>query len=262
MNAIKNKTVLITGATSGIGYELCKLFAEDKYNLVLVARNKDRLLELANELESKNSVEVYIISKDLAVPSSPEEIFNELKSQSISIDVLVNNAGFGAFGLFNELDTNEQIKMIQVNVFALTYLTKLFIENLSINNGGKILNIASTASFQPIPLMSVYAATKAYVFSFSSSLREEVKDKKISVTVLCPGPTSTNFEKAAKMQKSKLFNRNVMDPKTVAAIGYNGLMKGKPIVVPGLINKMLVFGTRFLPAGITAKIAKSWVAEK
>ncbi len=181
-----NRTALITGASNGIGYELAKVHAEKGDNLVLVARRKDRLDELKKELEEIYKISVFTLEKDLSLPGSALEVFNELKSKDLSIDYLVNNAGFGDFGLFAESDWNKQERMINLNIMSLAHLTRLFLPDMIRNGKGKILNLASTAAFQPGPTMSVYFATKAFVLSFSQALNEELREYGITVTALCP----------------------------------------------------------------------------
>lgn len=198
-------TALITGASSGIGYELARLFARKGHGLVLVARNQETLRELAEKLEREHGIRAIVVSKDLSLPSTPEEIFRELAEKSISVDILVNNAGFGTRGMFSNADTDSQLKMIQVNTTALTHLTRLFLERMSRPRKGRILNVASTAAFQPGPLMAVYYATKAYVLSFSEALASELHGSGVTVTALCPGPTRTEFERRAGMEGRGFF---------------------------------------------------------
>lgn len=241
------QTALITGASSGIGYELTKLFAHDEYNLVLVARNQQKLTHLADELKAKYAISVKIISKDLSVASAPEEIYSELQHESIEIDALVNNAGFAVYGEFSETDLAAELQLLQVNMVSLTHLTKLFLPSMLKKRSGKILNVASTAAFQPGPLMATYYASKAYVLWFSEALADELHETGVSVTALCPGPTESGFRKAAHMEDSKLFSNQVMGTQTVARIGYRGLMTNKTIVIPGLRNKILAEIVRLFP---------------
>jgi uncharacterized protein len=215
-----SKTALITGASNGIGYEMAKVLAMKDTNLVLVARNKSKLDELKNELEGKYKVWVYTIGKDLSQPVAAREIYDELKTKSISIDYLVNNAGFGDFGPFVESDWEKQEQMINLNITTLTYFSRLFLPDMICRGGGKVLNVASTASFQPGPTMAVYFATKAYVLSFSEAVNDEVRKHGITVTALCPGPTQSGFQKGAAMEGSKLLERNnLATSKEVAEYG-------------------------------------------
>src|SRR5450759_4294399 len=188
-----NRTALITGSSSGIGLELARIHAENGGNLVLVARSKNKLDELKEELENKYNVQVYTIGKDLSLPDSARDVYAELGQQNISVDYLINNAGFGDFGFFAESDWNKQEKMINLNITALAHLTRLFLPDMIKRGDGKILNLASTASFQPGPAMSVYFATKAFVLSFSEAVNNEVRDKGVTVTALCPGSTESGF---------------------------------------------------------------------
>jgi len=244
------KMVLVTGASSGIGLEFARLFARHGYNLVLVARDQTRLKEIARELEAKDGIAVKIIAKDLSNQSAPNEIHQRLCNESVTVDVLVNCAGFGTAGLFSDEDIASQLNMIQVNVVAVTHLTHLFLKDMLRRGTGKILNVASTAAFQPGPLMAVYYATKAYVLSFSEAIAEEVRNSGITVTALCPGPTKTAFQVKAKMKQTRLFKTALLNPlpaETVAKIGYEGLMAHKRLVIPGFMNRIIAFAERLLP---------------
>ena len=257
-----NRTALITGASSGIGLELAKLFAKDNYNLVLVARRKSQLERLALELSKEYSISVTIIAKDLSLPSSPEEIFNELKEKSIHIDILVNNAGTQVYGKFHKTDIEKELQLIQVNLVSLTHLTKMAVAEMSKRGCGKILNIGSTGSFTPSPLNAIYCATKAYVLNFSEGIAKDLEGTGITVTTLCPGATHTEFAEKAKMQNTRLFSSMVMNPDEVAKIGYRALIKGKRVVVAGLYNKLLVFSLRFTPRWLVLKIGKILLSPK
>ncbi len=252
------KTALITGASSGIGLELTRLFARDGYDLVLVARSQQQLQQLASELHEKFGITVKVIVKDLSVAGAPDEIFTELQQENVTVDALVNNAGYATYGLFSELDLDNELRMMQVNMVALTHLTKLFLPGVLKNHRGKILNIASTAAFQPGPLMAVYYASKAYVLSFSEALANELRGTGVNVTALCPGPTESGFQKRANMEDSKLFSgRKIMDAATVARAGYRGLMAGKTVVIPGIRNRLLVETIRFSPRSMVTQIVRN-----
>jgi short-subunit dehydrogenase len=250
------QNVLITGASGGIGRDLAHLFAADGYNLILVARRADKLGELASELQAKHHVGAVALPIDLAEPAAPEEIFHVLEEQGMPVDVLVNNAGFGTFGQFARADLHEQLQMLQVNVAALTHLTRLFLPGMLRAKRGRILNVASTAAFQPGPYMAVYYATKAYVLSFSEAIAAELAGSGVTVTALCPGPTSTGFQHRAGVENSALFRANTMTSQAVARIGYRGLMRGKRLVITGAKNKLLAFGTRLVPRRLTTAIAR------
>lgn len=257
-NSTGSPCALITGASSGIGYELALAFARDRYNLVLVARNQEKLAQVADQLRQEFGIAVKIIALDLALPTSPQEIFQLVQQDAIAIDTLVNNAGFATYGLFSETDIASELQMLQVNVVALTHLTKLFVREMVKRKAGKILNIASTAAFQPGPLMAVYYASKAYVLSFSEALANELQDFGITVTALCPGPTASGFQKRARMEKSKLVsNQKIMDAATVAQAGYRGLMQGQTVVVPGLKNQILAASVRFMPRNVVTNIVRN-----
>ena len=250
-----NKTVLITGGSSGIGFELAKLFVAAKYNVVLVARDITALNKSAALLQT-DSVFVKTLSKDLSLPESPQEIYNELLDENIEIDILINNAGFATYGPFIETNLEKELDELQVNIIALTHLTKIFVKDMVKRNTGKILNIGSTAAFLPGPLMAVYYASKAYVVSFSEALASELSNTNITVSVLCPGPTNTGFVKRAQAEKSRLFHGKNGDPKNVAATAFKDFMNGKTLIIPGFQNKVLVMLARLLPMYISARIVK------
>lgn len=251
-----NKTALITGSSGGIGYELAKIFARNGVNLVLVALNKEKLDNIKNELEKKYSISAYTIEKDLTLPGSINEVYNELQLKKISVDYLVNNAGFGDFGHFAECDWGKQEKMIDLNITAVAHLTRLFLPHMIGQGSGRILNVASTASFQPGPTMSVYFATKAFVLSFSEALSNELKDKGITVTALYPGSTETGFHAVVMGDPKLLIERKKASPQDVAEFGYLSMMKGKAVAIHGLKNKFLVFSSRFFPRNQVVKAVR------
>ncbi|MFI5323636.1 MAG: SDR family NAD(P)-dependent oxidoreductase [Thermodesulfobacteriota bacterium] len=251
------ETVLITGASSGIGLELARLFAADNSNLVLVARREDRLRALADELKSEFGVDVFILPKDLSQKNAPKEIFDTLGKEGIQIDVVVNNAGFGSRGSVADLDTDMQIDMIQVNAVALTHLTRLFLPGIIERGRGGILNVGSLAGFQPGPNLAVYYATKAYVLSFTEALAEEIKNPNIKITCLAPGPVRTEFGSKSELDDSLLFKLSLMDVEPVVKTGYEGFRNGKVIVIPGYKQKIILFLLRFTPRFLVRKIAKA-----
>jgi len=251
------QTALITGASGGIGLELARLFAAGGYDLVLVARSAAKLEELAGELR-KHGGAVGVLVKDLAKRESPEEVFQELEAAGIAADVLVNNAGFATYGPFVEIDLGRELEELQLNVVTLTHLTKKLLPGMLARRRGGVLNLASTAGFQPGPLMAVYYATKAYVISFSEALAEELSGTGVTVTALCPGPTATGFQRRAGLEDSKLFSGmlQVADAAAVARAGYEGFRAGKRIVIPGLINKLGVQSIRVSPRALITKMVK------
>ncbi len=245
---MKNKTALITGASSGIGKELAIVHAKNGGNLVIVARRKDELEQLKKELEENYKISVYVIVKDLTLINAPEEIYAEIKENNVIVDYLINNAGFGGRGFFHERDLKQELDMIQVNIIALTKLTHLFLPDFVKMNSGKILNVSSTAALMPGPLQAVYYATKAYVSSLSNALTEELRNTNVTVTALLPGATDTGFSKMANMEKTNLF-KNTTSPKIVAEEGYAGMLKGKIDVISGLstTQKMMFSMLKFMP---------------
>lgn len=243
---------LITGASSGIGRELAIVFAQNGHNLVLVARNEARLSELAGELRSTNKIEAKIVTQDLDEPQAASKIFEGVRE--IPVSVLVNNAGFGSYGAFAQSDLASQTSMMQVNMLALVQLTHLFVEPMLTKGAGRILNIASTAAFQPGPMINVYYATKAFVYSFSYALADELAGTGVSVTTLCPGLTRTEFQERAHLSSSGGWP--MMSAHSVAVEGYRGLMKGKRVVIPGVLNKIASFVAKRAPARITSAVVR------
>lgn len=241
------KYTLITGASSGIGLEFAKVFANNKHNLILVARREELLKELKKDLEKKYKIKVIVIKEDLSDIKSSYRIKEKLKDKKIN--VLVNNAGFGDKALFEKADIKKIEDMVNLNVTTLTLLTRLFMDDL-VKHKGTLLNVASVAAFQPGPMMSVYYATKAYVLSFSEGLAEELKGK-VKVSCLCPGATRTEFEKVAKTN----FKGNIPTAREVAIYGYYCLNKGKVVAVHGLLFRILVQLNRILPRSAIRKIS-------
>jgi short-subunit dehydrogenase len=251
------KTALITGASSGIGLELAKIAASKGIDLVLVARDKPRLDKLKITMEKHRNISVYVIGKDLSQPNAAQDVYNETKQQNIQIDYLINNAGFGDFGLFYETDWNKELQMINLNIATLTQFTKLYLQDMMKLNSGKIMNLASTAAFQPGPGMAVYFATKAYVLSFSEAIGNEVCDKGITVTALCPGMTQSGFQAAAHLEESKLVKgRKLPTSKEVAVYGFDAMMKGKPVAIHGFLNGLMANAVRFMPRALVVKITR------
>lgn len=248
------KTALITGASSGIGLELARLFARDGYRLVLVARNRGALRALGDELQAQYNIDVRISPKDLAHPASPVELYQELQEAGVVLDVLVNNAGFGGRGAFLKTDWNNEAEMMQVNMVALTQLTKLFLPQIRAREG-KVVNVASVAAFLPGPYMSIYYATKAFVLSFSEALAEEMRDTGVSVTCLCPGPVETGFQRRAGTEATGLSRSSLLvDVVEVARVGYDGMKQGKRVVIPGWKNWLAVEGLRVSPRSAVTKM--------
>jgi short-subunit dehydrogenase len=238
---------LVTGASSGIGLELARLLAEDGHDLVLVARSGPSLETLAAELRSAHGAAARVIVKDLSRPEASSEIHAETRAAGLDVDVLVNNAGYGIWGLFVDTNRASELEMMQVNMLALTELTKLYLPGMLQRGRGRILNVASTAAFQPGPLMAVYYATKAYVLSFSEAIAEELRGTGVSVTTLCPGPTRSGFQKRADIEGSWLLQGYVMDAKTVAVEGYRAMKRGRTLVVPGVPNRLVAQAVRITP---------------
>ena len=252
---------LVTGASSGIGLELATLLARGGYDLVLVARRRERLEEIARAFGEEFGVAVTILPRDLADPDSPRAVAQEVESRGLPIEILVNNAGLGVYGPFAQTPLEKERELIQVNIVALTELTKRLLPAMMTRGRGRILNVASTAAFQPGPLMAVYYASKSYVLSFSEALANELEGTGVTVTALCPGPTVTEFQTKAGIEGTHLFHSPlVRDVRSVARAGYRGMMRGRRVIVPGLGNKLLVQSVRFSPRRVVTTVAR-WIQE-
>ncbi|MBZ5547840.1 MAG: SDR family oxidoreductase [Acidobacteriia bacterium] len=252
----ERKTALITGASSGIGLELARIFARENHNLVLVARSADKLRQLASELEKAHGTRSLILAVDLTEPGASAYVLDQTTRADVVVDVLVNNAGFGQYGLFVESDLEECLRQIQLNVTTLTHLTRLYLPGMIERKNGRILNLASTAAFQPGPLMAVYFATKAYVLYLSEALANELHGSGVTVTCLCPGATTTEFHKRAKATGMNLLKFGSMDARTVAEDGYRALIAGKPVVISGFKNWLLAQSVRFSPRRLVTAIVR------
>jgi uncharacterized protein len=253
-------TVLITGASGGIGYELARLFARDHHNLILVARSGDKLAQVATDLQTLG-VHVHTYALDLAAPTAPKFLFEQVQSAGLIVDILVNNAGFGALGEFAHMSQEQVLGQIQLNIVALTELTRLFLPSMLARRSGRVMNVASTAGFQPGPLMAVYYATKAYVISFSEAIANEVRNSGVTVTCFCPGATHTGFAKRAGNEKTRVFKQfGAMSAEKVALDGYRALMEGRTLAISGVQNWVVAQSTRFAPRKLVTAISR-WVSE-
>ncbi|WKV13742.1 SDR family NAD(P)-dependent oxidoreductase [Marivirga harenae] len=252
------KTALITGASSGIGLELAKIHAQQGDNLVLVARSEKKLNHLKKELESQYGVSAAVFALDLSKPDAAHQLFDLTEKENIEVDYLINNAGFGDFEQFHKSDLTKATQMIDLNISSLTILTKLYLNGMLERKSGKIMQLASTASFQPGPFMAVYYATKHYVLAFSEAIAEELKGTGVTVTALCPGPTTSGFQDAADLGDSKLVkDKKLPTSAEVAAYGYKSMMRGKRVAIHGLQNKLMAFSVRFTPRSwVTALVKK------
>jgi uncharacterized protein len=250
------KTALVTGASEGIGQELCRILAREGYDLVLVARNEAKLLQLAAELSGRHGIDARVIAKDLSSRSAPQEIFDELDRAGVVVDTLANNAGYTVYGAFADAEFARQEEMLDVLVYAPMRLTSLFLPGMLAKNSGSILNLASTGSFIPCPYEAAYSASKAFVLSWSEAIAEELGGSGVTVTALCPGATRTRFFERSSTDNIKVFEIGMMSPEQVAEIGYAALRAGKRYVVAGWMNKVLVFSTRFMPRAILCKVVK------
>ncbi len=254
-------TALVTGASAGIGRELARLLAID-HNLIVVARRRDQLQALADEVKP-HGAQCWVFVCDLAEPGAARTLFEQVQHAGLTVDVLVNNAGFGHLGPFAEADLAKSLRMIQLNVAALTELTGLFLPGMLARRRGQILNVGSIAGFQPGPLMAVYYATKAFVNSFSEALHSELQGTGVSVTVLCPGPVATEFAQVAGMQATRVFTAGqVMEARTVAEAGLRALRAGRRLVVPGWRNRVLLFLERFAPRGVIIHAVKQMMQQR
>ncbi len=253
-------TALITGASGGIGYELAKLFARDHHNLVLVARSSDKLARVAAELRP-SGVTVKTIVLDLAEAHAPKFLFDQLQREGVAVDILINNAGFGVYGEFAQMPEEEILGQIQLNITALTELTRLFLPPMIARHSGRVMNVASTAGFQPGPFMAVYYATKAYVISFSEAIANELGHSGVTVTCFCPGATHTSFASRAGVEKSRLFKLGAMSAEKVARDGYRAVMTGRTLAISGPHNWLVAQSSRFAPRKMVTAVSR-WVAER
>ena len=255
----KDSYALVTGASSGMGYEYAKLFAKDGKSIVVLARSRDKLEGLKKDLEKQHGTKVVVLVKDLSDPKAPQEVFSELEKAGINIDVLVNNAGYDVYGKFQDTDWQREATMIQVNVLALTQLTKLFLKKMLAKKSGKILNISSMGGLIPCPWSSVYGGTKHYVLGFSNALAHELKGTGVSVTCFCPTNTKTLFFQRAGAEESRADKRGLlqMDAATAARHGYKALAKGKGTATPGLLMNLGMFSLRLMPRSLVCSMMNS-----
>ena len=251
---MKKGYVLITGGNKGIGLELAKLFAKNNHPLILVGTDILALFEARNTIKKNYNVQVNLIQRDLTKRNAPREVYDLIKEKNIQVDILVNNAGFGTYGPFIETDMEKELNLIELNIRALTYFTKLFSKDMAKRYHGKILNVSSTGAFQGGSFMAVYFASKAYVLHFSEAIYREFKPYGVQVTALCPGPTQTNFTDCAKGSAQTRIFQSMLSSKRVAKAGYNALMKNKMFKVVGIKNNLLRQFNRLLPRKTVADI--------
>lgn len=249
---------LITGASSGIGLELARVAAADGHPLVLTARTRHRLDALAAEAGERHGVATHVIVADLADPGAPAMVHAECERRGLEVEVLVNNAGFGGWGRFADTDLERELAMVQVNVTALVHLTKLFLPDMVRRGRGRVLNLASTAAFQPGPLMAVYYASKAFVLSFSEAIADELSGTGVTVSALCPGPTSSQFQRRAGIEGARVVSGwvQMMDAPAVARLGWAAMKRGRRVIVPGAMNKAAVNAVRLSPRRLTTRVVR------
>ncbi len=251
------QTALISGASGGIGEALARVFARNRFNLVLVARTEHKLQALADLLAQEHGIRARVLVADLTDPTAPQDIADWLAAESIIVDALVNNAGFATYGPFIELDLKRELELLQVNIVALSHLSRLLLPGMVARRRGRMLNVASTAAFMPGPLMADYYASKAFVLSLSEALNNELGGTGVTVTALCPGPTRTGFQARAQMEQSKLVRgRTIMDAATVAEVGFAAMIRGQAVAIPGLLNRIQTLLPRLLPRRLVPRIVR------
>jgi short-subunit dehydrogenase len=259
------KTALVTGASAGLGAELARLFAADGHDVVLVARRRDKLDALASDIEKEHGVQVLVLTEDLAEPSTPARLVRELETRAIAIEFLVNNAGYGTTGPFVELDLSRELAMVQLNVATVVELTRRLLPPMVARGSGRILNLGSTAGFQPGPFMADYYASKAFVNSFTEALSFELRGTGVTATVSCPGATATEFSEVAGNGKSRLFQMGAMGARDVAEQSYHAMMRGHTLVIPGIANKLVLQFLRVSPRAavraVTASLNRTGLTE-
>lgn len=260
--SLLNETALITGATSGIGYELAKLFSKNKASLVVVSRNEERLQQVALEFENLGSPNVTIVPKDLSVSGAAKDVYNATTAAGINVSILVNDAGIGEHGYFSDTDLDKEDRIIQLNIVSLVHLTKLYLKDMLARNHGKILNLASIASYQPTPTLAIYSASKAFVLNFTDALIYELKDTKVTVTALIPGPADTDFFNKAHAENTKAALDNPQDPAEVAREGYEGLLKGKNHVYSKFSVQAQAAMSSAMPNEAVSSMASNYMKEK
>jgi short-subunit dehydrogenase len=258
---VRKGTALITGASMGLGREFARLFAADGIDVVLVARSEGKLRELAAELEKAHGIRAHVVADDLTDPAAPERIFQSVKRAGVELEYLVNNAGFGSHGRFDQLDAKRELEMVQVNIAALVHLTRLFLPELVSRGHGRVMNIASTAGFQPGPLMATYYATKAFVISFTEAIAYELRHTGVTVTAHCPGATATEFARTASNDTSMLFRLGAADAPAVARHAYRAMQRGQVLAIHGIVNWLLVQSVRFSPRALV-RATVAWVNSK
>jgi short-subunit dehydrogenase len=251
------KVALVTGASAGLGTELARLFAADGHELVLVARRLGKLEDLATQLERPGASRVHVLAEDLASAGAPERVVAELARRQLDVEFLVNNAGFGMTGAFADLDPQRQLDMVYVNVTAVVGLTRLLLPAMIANKSGRILNIGSTAGFQPGPYMAVYYASKAFANSFTEALCVELRGTGVTATLCCPGATETEFARIAGNDKSRLFQMGAMKAPEVASIAYRAMMRGKPVAIPGFRNRVGLQALRIAPRAAVRRVVSA-----
>lgn len=250
------KTVLVTGASSGIGKALAENFARDGYDVVLSARSADKMTAHAADLQQRYGITVHVVVADLEAGDGANRLFAEVRNLGIALDALANNAGYGQFGEFKDSPLMPELAMMQVNMNAVVVLTKLFMPDL-IARRGKIINTASTAAFQPGPYMAVYYATKAFVLSFSEAIAAELAGAGVTVTALCPGPTASGFQDRADMHASGLVRgKKLPSSEEVAAAGYRAMQRGQRVYIPGVMNWIMAQSVRFTPRRVITAVVK------
>ena len=256
VSVVKGKRALVTGASSGLGVDFARELAARGCHLILVARRQDQLEAVRKEVVERHGVEVEVVPMDLSTPDAPQQLYDRIRASGQTVDVLVNNAGFGLFGRFVEIPWERERNMLELDIVTLVGLTKLFVRDMASRDFGFVLNVSSIGAFQPTPFYAAYSAAKTFVLYFSEALSYELRKTKVRVCALAPGITATEFLEVSGQNATAYQKSLMMTSAEVTRIGVEAMLRGRPSVVPGLMNALTAWGTRLIPRRLSAAIAE------